>query len=393
MRLLDAALVASIRDGAMVFDSAGGFGSWCDLNGISRATGYRHRARIAAEGSWQPRSRRPRSSPARTPDPVRVQVVAARAALGVENGAANIHWRLQELAAEQDWATAGWSVPSRATIHTILVQEGLVVPQPAKRPKSSYRRFTYARPRDCYQIDATIVTLAGTTQPAVVVEVIDDCSRVLVATRAAAAESADAVIGAITAAFNDYGVPAIVLSDNGAAFTSRHRRGGTSRFTRTVTEAGARLIHSSPYHPQTCGKVERHHRTFKTWLAQQPPPTTLAQLQDRCDTYQTWYNLSRRHSAVASTPQTAWDNATSHGGPSHLPLQTDATITRRTVARNGVIKLGDTTITIHANLAGHTITVIRDGDHITAYHPDGTPLGHLTLDPARRHQGKLHPAA
>ena len=396
MKLLDAALVAAIRDGAWVFEPVGGFGRWCDLNGISRATGYRHRARIAAVGSWQPMSRRPHSSPGATPAAVREQVVAARAALAVDggdNGAENIGWRLHQVAVEQDWAGLGWTVPSRATIHKILRQEGLVVPEPKKRPKSSYRRFSYARPRDCYQIDATVVFLPGPLGKAVVVEVIDDHSRVLVATKAAAAETADAAIAAIQAAFDRYGTPAIVLSDNGAAFTSRLRRGGTSKFTRTVTDAGARLIHSSPYHPQTCGKVERHHRTFKTWLAHQDPPATLHQLQALCDTYQAWYNTQRRHSAVAGPPQTCWNNAVDHGGPHQLPLQTDATISRRPVGSNGTIQIGNHRISVGRALAGATITVIRDGDHLTAYNTDGHPLGHLTLDPTRRHQGKLRPAA
>lgn len=63
----------------------------------------------------------------------------------VDNGAENIRYRLLQVAADQDWAAHGWSVSSRATIHTIPRQEGLVTPQPKKRPKSSYRRFTYAR--------------------------------------------------------------------------------------------------------------------------------------------------------------------------------------------------------------------------------------------------------
>lgn len=161
-------------------------------------------------------------------------------------------------------------------------RHGLVRPQPRKRPKSSYRRFAYAQPRDCYQIDATEVRLAG-RQKAVVFEVLDDCTRCLVATLASEAENGAGAVAAITDAFHRYGVPALVLADNGSAFTSRTRSTGTSRFTRVVTAAGARLIHSSPYHPQTCGKVERHHRTFKAWLADQPTPASIAELQRTCD--------------------------------------------------------------------------------------------------------------
>jgi putative transposase len=392
MQLLDAALVAFSRHGARVFDDAGGFGPWCDANGIARATGYRHRARIITEGCWQPRSTRPRSSPLSTPDPVRAQIILARRTLGTDNGAENIRARLQQVAAEGDWPRLGWTVPSRATIHKILRQEGLVDPQPKKRPKSSYRRFSYARPRDCYQIDATVVSLTGPLGKAVVFEVIDDHSRVLVATRAAAAETTQDAVAAITAAFTGFGVPGIVLSDNGSAFTSMRRHGSVSRFARTVTAAGARLIHSSPYHPQTCGKVERHHRTFKAWLASQHPPATLTQLQTLCDTYQAWYNTARRHSAVAGPPQHAWDHAAIHGGPQHLPTQADAVITRPKVEATGTIQVGGYRIFIGQRRTGQTLTAIRDGDHISTYTTDGTPLGHLTIDRSRRYQGKLKAA-
>ena len=323
--------------------------------------------------------------------------MAARAALGVDNGAENIRYRLQQTAVQQDWDGLGWAVPSRATIHKILRQEGLVVPEPRKRPKSSYRRFSYARPRDCYQIDATVVALAGRTgQPAgkaVVFEVIDDHSRVLVASKAADAETADGAVAAIKAAFADFGVPAIVLSDNGSAFTSRHRAGATSRFTRTVTRAGARVIHSTPYHPQTCGKVERHHRTFKAWLADQDPPATLQQLQTLCDHYRHWYNTDRRHSAVGGPPQHAWDRAVNHGGPQHLPAQTDATVHPYKVSAIGVISVGGFLINIGKKRTGQTVTVIRDDNHVTVYAADGRPLGHLTINPDTSYQGQLKPAA
>ncbi len=145
-------------------------------------------------------------------------------------------------------------------------------------------------------------------------------------------ENAAGAIAAITAAFDRFGVPALVLADNGSAFTCRTRSPSISRFTRVVTAAGARLIHSSPYHPQTCGKVERHHRTFKAWLLAQPaPPATLAELQTVCDRYQAWYNTRRRHSAWNKPPQQAWDDAPALGGPTELPIQCDAQIKILTV--------------------------------------------------------------
>jgi transposase InsO family protein len=389
MRLLDAALVAAEVHNADAFD--GSFARWCRVNGISRATAYRHRERIREQGYWEPLSRRPRASPNATPDRVRQLVLSIRGQLPAhENGAEQIRYRLATLATEQGWAAKGWRVPARSTIHRMLVAAGLVSPEPQKRPRSSFRRFSYARPRDCYQIDATMVILPSLPCPAAVFEVLDDHSRVLVATHVASSENMAGAVQALQAAFDRYGVPALVLSDNGLAVSARFSRSSsTTRFTRLVTDHGARLIHSSPYHPQTCGKVERHHRTFKAWLATQPPPTTLAQLQRLADTYQRWYNTERRHSVHNAPPQHAWDTAPELGGPQHLPVQQDAHVTVRKVSATGAIAVRSRAVTIGLRMAGQTVTTLLDGDHLTVYAADGQPLGHLRLDYTKRHQGRL----
>ncbi len=368
---------------------------WCFDNGVDRRTFYRHRARIAAEGGWRHKSRRPRSSPGATPGAVADEIIRLRAGLAPDNGADAIVAALRQLAAGPDWVAAGWRVPRRSTVNKILKRAGLVTAQPAKRPRRSWRRLAYARPRDCYQIDATELKLAA-GQPVVVFDVLDDCTRLLAACHAADAETGAAAVAAITAAATAHGAPAIVLCDNGPAFSGAAfgaRRKGHGQFARTTASLGARLIHSSPYHPQTCGKAERHHQTLKKWLATQPAPATLADLQALLDTYRDYYNTRRHHTAVHATPRQARDTAPSHGGPGHLPRQDDATVHRLTVAANGSISVGTLQIHLHLRHAGHTITAIRDGDRLTAYTTTGDPIGHIHLDYAKRYQGTITPAA
>jgi hypothetical protein len=228
------------------------------------------------------------------------------------------------------------------------------------------------------------VVLLARGDAVVVFDVLDDCTRLLVACHAAASETTAAAIAAFAKACAEHGPPALVLTDNGAAFTHRrlHPAGPPSAFTRAVTATGAQLIHSSPYHPQTCGKVERHHQTLKQWLAAQPrQPATLTQLQRLLDRYRDHYN-TRRHSALGrQTPQHAWTTAPSHGGPQHPPAQTDATVAKRRVTPTGVINLAGARIGVGAAWHGHTLTAIRDHHRITVYTPDGRPLGHATLNP------------
>lgn len=394
MRYVDAMLTAEAK-----IDNVA---RWCRENGVNRRTFYRHRARIEAEGRWVQRSRRPKHSPNASPELVVGEVLRLRRDLAPDNGADPIRDRLLVLAAEQGWSGQGLTVPSRATINRILDRHGLLVKNPKKRPRASWRRFSYARPRDCYQIDATEVRLAN-GEKVVVFDVLDDCTRLLVACHAALAETGDAAITAITKAKDAFGAPAIVLCDNGTAFTTRWIGGPTTKkpapgkFTRTVTAWNTRLIHSSPYHPQTCGKVERHHQTLKRWLAHQTTrPQTLAQLQTQLTTYQAYYNIERTHTALRrQTPRQAWDNAESHGGPNNMPRQTDANLHENLkVARNGIVDLGtNIRINLGTKHAEQTINIVIDHNRATAYALDGNPIGYIHIDHNKHYQGKLTPAA
>jgi putative transposase len=395
MRLMDATLMVDVK-----IDNVA---EWCRTNGVNPRTFYRHRARIAAQGQWQPRSRRPRSSPTATPDAVVTEILRLRHELAPDNGADSILAELDGLAHRADWAGQGLQVPARATINRILDRHGLLEKNPAKRPRSSWRSFGFARPRDCYQIDGTEHRLApgspdGAT--AVAIDVIDDCSRVWVASYVCPRETTDAALAAMTRAEAEWGPPGLVLADNGTAFAHPHRfldKTLTSRFSRTLAEKGTRVIHSSPYHPQTCGKCERLHGTAKKLLAHHypDPPADITELQARLDTIRAHYNTHRRHSSIGRIPpHRAWSQAREHGGPADLPRQTDATVHVLTVVSNGTVTLGHHILSIGRAHTGTTVTLLRNGDHVTAYTTHGDPLGQLTINPARRYQGALSaPAA
>ena len=379
---MDAALVAGVK-----IDNVERF---CRELGVTTRTFYRHRARIEAEGRWRERSRRPRTSPAQAPPELDAWICKLRADLGVDNGADFIRADLQRIHAE---TSPSWRVPARSTINRVLRRHNLLEVNPAKRPRSSWRRFSFARPRDCYQIDATVVKLADGSS-VVIFDVLDDCTRQLVACRAASSETARAAVTAITTAINAYGAPGLVLSDNGAAFTHRiiNPDAAPSQFARAVTAWGSRLIHSSPYHPQTCGKVERHHQTLKKWLNAQPPPTNLRALQRLLDTYREYYNRHRGHSALPGriTPHQAWTTAPALGGPGHLPIQTDATVHTCPVYDTGVIRVGKHRIGIGRAYYGLTLTAIRDGNHTTVYDHDGHPIGHAHLEQGKSYVPLTH---
>jgi transposase InsO family protein len=278
--------------------------------GISR--GHLHRLlRRYREGGLEavePRSRRPRSSPQRTSVAVRDRIVELRVELvarGLDAGPATIGWHL---------GREGLPVPSTSTIRRILHGAGLVVPEPHKRPRSSWIRFEAAAPNEVWQSDFTHWRLADGSEVEII-NWLDDHSRYLLACTAFRRVSGDDVVATFTAAGDAHGWPAATLTDNGAVYTSRFT-GGRNGFEYLLAYLGIRQKNGSPGHPQTQGKIERFHQTLKRYLGQRPVVTSLAELQMQLDAFRLAYNEQRPHRAVGrATPGEAY-RATAKARPS-----------------------------------------------------------------------------
>jgi transposase InsO family protein len=239
--------------------------------GVSRRWVITLVQRYLAEGEagLAPRSRRPLRSPRRTPVEVEDEIVKIRKELdrgGHEAGAATIAFHLTQ---------RHGSAPAVSTIWRILTARGFVTPQPHKRPKSSYTRFVAEQPNERWQLDITHWTLADDTEVEIL-NLLDDHSRLCVGSHAQRGFKAGDVDDCFGHAATHYGDPATVLSDNGAVFTGRSRGQGRVALEVTLQRRGIRFRHSRPYHPQTCGKVERFHQTLKRWLTTRPRARTSA---------------------------------------------------------------------------------------------------------------------
>jgi transposase InsO family protein len=259
---------------------------------VSRSWVYVLLARYRAGGyaALEARSRRPHVSPGRTAPHLEAAIIALRARLaaaGHDCGPATIASHLA-----RDYPTA----PAPATVWRILRRHDLITPQPHKRPRSSYHRFEAALPNELWQADTTHWRLADGTG----VEILDlvyDHSRLLLAADAFRTVKAADVLATFRAAAGRHGLPAALLTDNGAVFAGRPR-GGNVMLEQTLEGLGIVVKHSSPYHPQTCGKVERFHQTLKRFLDRQPPAGDLVTLQLQLDAYRAYYNGERPHRAL-----------------------------------------------------------------------------------------------
>jgi transposase InsO family protein len=350
--------------------------------GYSRRHLHRLLARYADGGldAVDPRSRRPRSNPTATSDTVRERIIELRLQLtkdGFDAGPVTIAWHL-----EQD----GHQPPSTSTIRRILHAAGLVVPEPRKRPRSSYLRFAAAQPNETWQSDFTHWRLADGTDVEIL-NWLDDHSRLLLGATAHTPVTGDIVTQQFLATAEEHGLPASTLTDNGRVYTARFG-GGKNAFEYLIAALGITQKNGHPHHPQTQGKIERFHQTLKRWLAEQPPAATLPELQTQLDRFRHLYNHQRPHRELdRRTPATAYTSLPKaappgHGQPSHYRLRYDVLdplgkMSFRRAGRMHHLGIGST----HA---GKRVLAIADDTTVTVTElQTGEVLSTNTIDPTK----------
>jgi transposase InsO family protein len=353
-------------------------------HGISRSWIYALLARHKEGGveALRPRSRRPRSCPHAVSEEVQREILELRETLvaaGFDAGPQTIAVHLTKHLDQ---------VPSPATIWRILRRYGLVTPQPQKRPRSSWIRFEAELPNERWQGDTTHWTLADGSD-AEILNLEDDHSRLFLASVAFASVKAPDVVQVFHQAGQQYGYPASWLSDNGAVFTGSSRRGKVL-LQSELDRLGIQDKHSRPFHPQTCGKVERLHQTLKKFLAMQAPAQSLAHLQLQLDAFRTYYNNVRPHRALnKKTPLFAF-NARLKARPSAPPIPGHFRVREDRVDKTGTVTLRYLGKLRHiavgrAHKHRRIRLLIADAD-VRIVDDDGVVLRHLTLDPARDYQ-------
>jgi transposase InsO family protein len=344
--------------------------------------------RYQAEGNaaFTARSRRPHTSPHAITAQLEDKIVRLRKTLdkaGFDAGAATIAEHLA-----RDPAVP--RVPATSTIWRILTRRGFVVAQPQKRPRCSWKRFCADQPNELWQADVTHWRLADHTEVEIL-DILDDHSRLALASHARAITTGPDVVDSFTTAFARWGTPAGVLTDNGAIFTAKQRGDGRTALEITLGELGITYHRSRPYHPQTCGKVERFHQTLKKHLRAQPAAATLTELQHQIDAFLGYYNSIRPHRALRRrTPNQAFNDRpkafpTGYQIPPHYRVRHDK------IDAAGVITLRYNSRLHHIGLSkrrrGTKVTVLIDDRDIRIIdHTTGELLRKLTLDPTRDYQ-------
>jgi hypothetical protein len=225
-----------------------------------------------------------------------------------------------------------------------------------------------------------------------ILNMIDDHSRLFLASQAFSTVKAVDVVEVFHKTAGLHGLPASLLSDNGAVFTGFYRKGKVLLETE-LERLGIDFKNSRPYHPQTCGKIERLHQTLKRYLARQQSARTLTELQQQLDAFAHYYNDIRPHRALSgATPLQAY-SARIKARPAN---QTTAPATHFRVRQDKVDKDGRVTLRHESRLhhigigrahKGRPIKLLIADRNIRIIDPEtGELLRALTLDPTRDYQ-------
>ena len=373
--------------------------------GVSRSWLYELLARYRVEGEavFEPRSKRPASNPNAIPAETVDLVLELReklTATGLDAGPDTIRWHL-----EHHHAT----MVSRATVARHLTKAGVVVPEPKKRPKSSYIRFAAEQPNETWQADFTHYRLTRTDgRPGADTEILtwlDDCSRYALSITVHHRVTGPIVLRTFREAVAEHGVPASTLTDTGMVFTTRLSQGKKGAGTRNGFETELRRLgvvqkNGRPNHPTTQGKVERFQQTMKKWLRGQPDqPTTIGDLQALLDAFVEQYNQHRPHRSLdhRATPATVYTTR-----PKATPSTGDRdNASHDRVRRDKVDKASKITWRYHGQMYSIGIGRTHTGTRVIVLSQDleiriinattGELLRELVLDTSKRYQGTGRP--
>ena len=326
-----------------VFDAAGG-------------------AAACASAALADRSRRPRSSPARTPAAAEAALVAARDRFG---------WGGRKCRAFvlQDAARRGEPppdrLPSARTCDAVLARHGRVAPRGTPAADVAPGRFERGRPNELWQVDHK-GGVEVDRRKRFCLTVVDDHSRYLLAFEPLDDKTMARAFDVLWAAFERAGLPEQVLSDNAFNAVGCDRPAGISWFDARLVRLGIEPAHGGPYHPQTQGKAERLHATADAELVfRDARRDTAEHFRDDCRAWRDRYNALRPHQAIGDEPPATRWRPSDRPRPAALPEPDSfypAGSDLRKVCGEGLVRVDGRRVLVGRGIAAQAVRVERGAD-------------------------------
>jgi transposase InsO family protein len=259
----------------------------CRKYGISRPTGYLWLKRYRDGETMSNRSRRPFHTANKTAEKMESKIVEIRKA-EPGGGAVKIGRRLKD--------EGNKDVPCGSTINAILHRNKLITKE-ASEAATPHKRFEKEFPNDMWQCDFKGHYGLGDGSRCHPLSVLDDHSRFCLCADAKENEQFPGVKESFERMFMTYGLPNILLCDNGTPWGSS-QSGGITKFDAWMMELGILPIHIRVRHPQTQGKIEKFNGSFKQERLKFYIPEDMRDAHRQRLEYREFYNNVRPHHAL-----------------------------------------------------------------------------------------------
>jgi transposase InsO family protein len=307
------AVLAVISEGATVTEVAARFG-------VSRKTmhGWLRRYEDGGLEALADRSHRPLSVPHQMPARVEVELVSMRRA--------HPSWGPRRLAFELGKKGVE-PVPSESGVYRALKRLGLI-DEAARRPRDrKWKRWERGQAMELWQMDVVGGFVLADGRRAKALTGIDDHSRFCVSAFLMVRENARSVADGLLLAFERYGLPGQILTDNGKVFTGKFNQPPVEMlFDRILRERGVEHLLTQPRSPTTTGKVERFHRAMRTEFRTDRVFASLQTAQDELDEWVSDYNTQRPHQAIGMVAPVDRFGTGAHSAP--IPIRSTSTTLR-----------------------------------------------------------------
>lgn len=260
------------------------FSALCREFGITRKTGYKWVERYSEGMSLSDKSRKPFNIANKTSDDIELLIISLR----LENPG----WGAKKL--KEVLERKGYDIPCTKTVNNILNRYGCISAEESVKHKP-FIRFEKDRCNEMWQTDFKGEFKMADNNYCYPLNIFDDHSRFVIKI-APSLTTANTVIPVFCTAFDEFGLPDSVLSDNGSQFAGF--RQGYTQFEKWLMNHDVLPIHGRFKHPQTQGKIERFHRAMKDELLKH---TVMQDIHDADRQFQLWrekYNTIRPHEAL-----------------------------------------------------------------------------------------------
>ncbi len=234
------------------------FRQLCEEYGVSPKTGYKWVERFHAGGvtALHDQSTRPRSSPAGLPEDVVCRMVALKSA--------HPHWGPRKVKVLYERAFGSQDVPSESSFKRVLEKAGLVDKRVARRPANEAGRIQLRRaasePNEVWTVDFKGWWHAADGRRCEPLTIRDAYSRFVLCAEPLESSTTPAVRARFERAFESYGLPQTIRSDNGPPFASSNGLLGLSGLSVWWLALGIALDRIDPGRPDQNGSHERMHR-------------------------------------------------------------------------------------------------------------------------------------